>query len=120
MLPLQYSEMIDCRKYLLATRKDIEAFRTANSDIVAANRNRFTEWIESLPLGRKVEYLKGVPDNEIPFVVKMICLLYWDEAVNICFYDNAWRLSREPKNMQEWEQWSKEVGFRIWKGISRK
>lgn len=119
MLPLQYSGMIDCGKYLLATRKNVEDFKSANSKIISTNRSKFIKWIKSLPLCEKVDYLKTVPDNEIPFVIGLICLLYWEGLVNISFHDEARMLSREPENMEEYQQWSMEAGFKIWEGRRR-
>lgn len=108
--------MTDYTKYLLATKKDVDAFAKRNRELVAANREKFINWIKSLPLGRKVNYLNGVERTAIPSIIGIICLLYWEGAVNISFYDNASLISREPENMEEFRQWSKEAGFSLGTG----
>lgn len=92
-------------KYLLRTERQLDEFRYRYATFIAEEQNKYIAWIDSLPLMVWVNYLQGVPDNNIPVLIGMICHLHCAGLVNISFHDSMHLLRRIPFDEEEWQAW---------------
>lgn len=105
----------DYTKYFLYTEQQREAFIASNDAMIQKNRKAFANWINNLPLGVRLSYLDRIKENERPFVIGLICLLYCEGVVNVSFHEEGWSISRDPRTSKEYSQWMQEYGFKTGK-----
>ena len=86
--------MPDYSAYLLYTSRQIFAFRIRYAKYIAEQSDAYSLWINSFPAREWMDYLAGVPEQNIPVVIGVICILYIDGRINIDFNDSATRIRR--------------------------
>lgn len=99
-------------KYRLNTYNQARTFLYKYCKEVMKNQKAYVDWVHSLPLGVKINYLEGVPEEKYEFVIGLLSYIYSCEFVNIHFHSHGEILSREPENEEEYKQWLKEAGFK--------
>lgn len=86
--------MPDYSAYLLYTPRQIFAFRIRYAKYIAEQSDAYSLWINRFPTREWMDYLAGVPEQNIPVVIGVICILYIDGRINIDFNDSATRIRR--------------------------
>lgn len=97
--------MIDHRIYFLRTKAQIEDFRRRYARFIAAEGENYVRWVQGFPLCEWVDYLKGVPEKNIPVLVGMLCHLYLSGRIYITFHDTQPLVCRDPSSEKEWNAW---------------
>ena len=69
---------MDYSLHLLRTTDEIEAFRARYCKILPIAMENTKAYLSKLPNDAWIEYLKGVPKNNIPLVIGCICLYMQD------------------------------------------
>ncbi len=93
-----------CR-YLFRTRAALDEFRRRYATFIASEADRYAEWVNGFPLMEWVEYLNGVPKENVPVLVGMLCHLYDAGRINICFHPTLPVIRRDPMSLAEWNAW---------------
>ena len=97
--------MPDYPSFLLYTDRQIQEFRTRYATFISQKEQTYADWINGLPVMERIDYLKSVPERNIPAVIGMLCHLLDLGKINITFTDRACRVYRNPKSLEEWGQW---------------
>ena len=97
--------MPDYTPFLLYTDQQIQDFRRRYATFIGQREQTYADWINGLPVMEKTDYLKSVPDRNRPAVIGMLCHLTLIGAINITFTNNASRIYRNPRSMEEYEEW---------------
>ena len=83
---------MDYSSYLLRTPEQLEEFRSRYGKILPIAMENTKVYLSKLPNDAWIEYLKGVPKNNIPLIVGCICLYMQDYDFvkeSIDFNENA-------------------------------
>lgn len=97
--------MTDHCKYLLRSRAALDDFRRRYATFIFSEGERYAEWVDGFPLMVWVDYLRGVPQGNIPVLVGLLCHLYCIGRINVSFHDSRPLVCREPSSLEEWEDW---------------
>ena len=97
--------MSDYRQYLLRTDAEVAAFMARYAGFIEKHADAYVSWIDSLPFCEKVPYLVDVPERAVPAVIGLICLLHDTRQVNIQFSEDMMKVSRQPRDFEEWKEW---------------
>lgn len=97
--------MNDYGKYLLRTDEQLDAFRRKYAGYIEANESEYISWFNSLPLMEWRYYLTGVPQENIPVFIGMLCHLHCAWKINVSFSRSMTMICRDPLNVEEWQSW---------------
>lgn len=97
--------MNDYSTYLLRTDGQRREFLRHFGRYMAKEAGSYISWIESFPLMKWTRYLAGVPEKNIPVLIGVLCILYCERKINISFDNTAQMIRREPKDLDEWENY---------------
>ena len=97
--------MPDYTPYLLYTDEQIQYFRRRYVTFISQKGTSVADWINSLPVMERVDYLKSVPERNIPAVIGLLCILIIDGQISITFIEEARRIYRNPGSIEEWKAW---------------
>lgn len=97
--------MLDYTQYLLYTESQINDFRRKYASFISQKGASVADWINSFPVMERVDYLKSVPERNIPAVIGLLCILIIDGYISITFVEEARRIYRNPRSMEEWKEW---------------
>lgn len=85
---------MDYSGYLLRTQSQILSFRQRYSAYISRQGDAFVAWICRLSSEDWTDFLNGVPEQNIPIVIGVICILFIDKRINIQFNETATRIRR--------------------------
>lgn len=99
-----------CRPYLLETPAQISAFRKKYARVIQVRGPVWVKWISSL---RWMEWTRlTIPEGREEEIIGLICILYIDGYVNICFNDGDnseyYAIRRVPASEEENNEWIKQ------------
>ena len=97
--------MPDYTQYLLYTNQQIQDFRRRYASFISQKGASVASWINSLPVMERIDYLKSVPERNIGPVIGLLCILIIDGRINVTFVEQARRIYRNPRSMEEWKEW---------------
>ena len=97
--------MDDWSGYLLRTPDRVAEFRERYASYIARSAPEYVQWIGGFPLCQWTDYLRGVPEGNIPVLIGCICVLYIERKINITFNDTATLICRDPADLAEWDTW---------------
>lgn len=97
--------MDDWSRCLLRTPDQVAEFRERYASYIARSGQEYVRWIGGFPLCQWTDYLRGVPEGNIPVLIGCICILYIDRKVNVSFNETATLICRDPADLAEWEAW---------------
>lgn len=85
---------MDYSGYLLRTQSQILSFRQRYSAYISKQGDAFVAWIYRMSSEDWTDFLNGVPEQNIPVVIGVICILFIDKRINIQFNETATRIRR--------------------------
>lgn len=97
--------MPDYTPFLLYTDQQSQEFRRRYATFIGQKRASVANWINSLPVMERIDYLKSVPERNIPAVIGLLCHLLDSGAISITFVEQARRIYRNPTSTEEWKAW---------------
>lgn len=97
--------MPDYTPYLLYTDEQIQYFRRRYASFISQKGASVADWINTLPVMERVDYLKSVPERNVGPVIGLLCILIIDGQISITFIEEARRIYRNPGSIEEWGTW---------------
>lgn len=97
--------MPDYTPFLLYTDQQIQEFRRRYATFIGQKAQIYADWINALPVMEKTDYLKSVPERNLPAVIGLLCILIIDGQISITFIEEARRIYRNPGSIEEWGSW---------------
>ncbi len=82
------------KNLLLYTDRQITEFRARYGGYISSQKEAFARWIGSWPAREWIDYLAGVPEQNIPIIIGTICILIVDKTIDAEFNETATRLRR--------------------------